>query len=599
MLPAISVGAAGGLLDRAGHLVRGRGLLLHRARRWWSAGRRSARRWREISSIAATAAVVSPWIASTRRAMSSVAFAVSCASSLTSLATTAKPLPASPARAASIVAFSASRFVCSAMLVITLTTLPISAEDSPSLATVAVVVSAAVTARAATSLASAALRGDLPDGGAHLLRAGGDGLHVAGDLLGGAGHHARLRRGLLGRGRDLRRATPTAPPRRRPPRPPRRRPSRARRAGSSCAASSAAAIRPSSSPAQPLVTGQVAGRRARRPTSCTERTVRDDPPRRPSARPTARAMPATRRPRVIVRPDAALRDAAAPRRPRRARSRQPLEVAPALSRRPSDLRVVGRLPAGDVVGRGRARGLVLRRVVARRCRAEAVDDPWRRVMPVAVAAPVERTRRAASPRRRSSRGRSPRRARRSASRGRDVASGRSRPLRRVDRAEQVLESERGVGGLLIRGDAGRRWSRPTTATTDVGEDLGGATGPRRPDGGEPAGPPRTGAGREGRRTRGAVTAAVMACSRKRTGLWVARGRRTGERMPRNVGRSDSDRAASTCVSATARRMADDRLRDVDMAPIRQHSADRKCDEGRRPRVARSPPWSRRRGAVTQ
>ena len=85
-------------------------------RRWWSAGRRSARRSREISSIAVTAAVVSPWIASTRRAMSSVAFAVSCASSLTSLATTAKPLPASPARAASIVAFSASRLVCSAML---------------------------------------------------------------------------------------------------------------------------------------------------------------------------------------------------------------------------------------------------------------------------------------------------------------------------------------------------------------------------------------------------------------------------------------------------------------------------------------------------
>ena len=81
-----------------------------------------------ISSIAATAAVVSPWIASTRRAMSSVAFAVSCASSLTSFATTAKPLPASPARAASIVAFSASRFVCSAMQVITFTTLPISAE---------------------------------------------------------------------------------------------------------------------------------------------------------------------------------------------------------------------------------------------------------------------------------------------------------------------------------------------------------------------------------------------------------------------------------------------------------------------------------------
>src|SRR3712207_8630026 len=39
----------------------------------------------------------------------------------------------------------------------TLTTLPISADESPSLATVAVVVSAAVTARAATSDASAAL----------------------------------------------------------------------------------------------------------------------------------------------------------------------------------------------------------------------------------------------------------------------------------------------------------------------------------------------------------------------------------------------------------------------------------------------------------
>ena len=89
--------------------------------------------------------------------MSSVALAVSWASSLTSLATTAKPLPASPARAASMVAFSASRLVCSAMLVITFTTLPISADESPSLATVAVVVSAAVTARAATSLASAAL----------------------------------------------------------------------------------------------------------------------------------------------------------------------------------------------------------------------------------------------------------------------------------------------------------------------------------------------------------------------------------------------------------------------------------------------------------
>ena len=110
----------------------------------------------EISPIAATAAPVSAWIACTRRAMSSVAFAVSCASSFTSLATTAKPLPASPARAASMVAFSASRLVCSAMQVITFTTLPISAEDSPSFVTVALVVSTAVTAFAATSDAAAA-----------------------------------------------------------------------------------------------------------------------------------------------------------------------------------------------------------------------------------------------------------------------------------------------------------------------------------------------------------------------------------------------------------------------------------------------------------
>ena len=54
--------------------------------------------------MASTAPVVSAWIASTRREMSSVARAVSCASSFTSPATTAKPLPASPARAASMVA---------------------------------------------------------------------------------------------------------------------------------------------------------------------------------------------------------------------------------------------------------------------------------------------------------------------------------------------------------------------------------------------------------------------------------------------------------------------------------------------------------------
>jgi hypothetical protein len=47
--------------------------------------------------------------------MSSVALAVSLASSFTSLATTAKPLPASPARAASIVALRANKLVCSAI----------------------------------------------------------------------------------------------------------------------------------------------------------------------------------------------------------------------------------------------------------------------------------------------------------------------------------------------------------------------------------------------------------------------------------------------------------------------------------------------------
>ena len=68
-----------------------------------------------IWAIASTAPLVSPWMASILRLMSSVALAVCLASSLTSLATTANPLPASPARAASIVAFRASRFVCWAM----------------------------------------------------------------------------------------------------------------------------------------------------------------------------------------------------------------------------------------------------------------------------------------------------------------------------------------------------------------------------------------------------------------------------------------------------------------------------------------------------
>ena len=72
-----------------------------------------------IWAMASTAPLVSPWMASIFRLMSSVALAVCLASSLTSLATTAKPLPASPARAASMVAFSASRLVCWAMEVMT------------------------------------------------------------------------------------------------------------------------------------------------------------------------------------------------------------------------------------------------------------------------------------------------------------------------------------------------------------------------------------------------------------------------------------------------------------------------------------------------
>ena len=71
-------------------------------------------------------------MAPTRVGMSSVARAVSSASSLTSPATTAKPLPASPARAASMVAFRASRLVWAAMFVMILMTGTISADESPS-----------------------------------------------------------------------------------------------------------------------------------------------------------------------------------------------------------------------------------------------------------------------------------------------------------------------------------------------------------------------------------------------------------------------------------------------------------------------------------
>jgi len=101
----------------------------------WSSSIRATRP--AIRSIASTAATVRREFSSILRPISSAASADSLASSLTSPATTAKPLPASPALAASIVALSARRFVWWAIAVIVLTTLAISAEPSPSWATVA------------------------------------------------------------------------------------------------------------------------------------------------------------------------------------------------------------------------------------------------------------------------------------------------------------------------------------------------------------------------------------------------------------------------------------------------------------------------------
>ena len=68
----------------------------------------------------------------TTPSISSVARAVSVASSLTSPATTANPRPASPARAASMVAFRASRLVCAAMAVMVRAMSAIWAADSSS-----------------------------------------------------------------------------------------------------------------------------------------------------------------------------------------------------------------------------------------------------------------------------------------------------------------------------------------------------------------------------------------------------------------------------------------------------------------------------------
>ena len=154
-------------------------------------------------AMASTAPLVSVWIAAIFWLISSVALAVCLASSLTSLATTAKPLPASPARAASIVAFKASRLVCCAMEVMTLMTWPISALETPSLEMVALVVSAVLTASPETRADSVAFLAMSCNGGAHFLGAGGDGLQVAVDLIGGVGNDVGLRGGFLGIGSDL------------------------------------------------------------------------------------------------------------------------------------------------------------------------------------------------------------------------------------------------------------------------------------------------------------------------------------------------------------------------------------------------------------
>src|SRR5208337_4075631 len=124
-----------------------------------------------IWPIAATAPLVSDWMLSIFRLMSSVALAVSLASSFTSFATTAKPFPASPARAASMVAFSASRFVCCAIEVITLITWPISALLWPSLVIVRLVASAERTAAFATFRHHVGLVRCMPGTEADLLRA--------------------------------------------------------------------------------------------------------------------------------------------------------------------------------------------------------------------------------------------------------------------------------------------------------------------------------------------------------------------------------------------------------------------------------------------
>src|SRR5690606_32059051 len=114
----------------------------------------------------------------------------------TSSATTAKPRPASPARAASMAALSASRLVCSAMPRITSSTVPICSllADRPCISPMALVrsrisawnssVVRSITPRPTREAAGGPGRpgrfaAHVLGGGAHLLRGGGQHVHLA------------------------------------------------------------------------------------------------------------------------------------------------------------------------------------------------------------------------------------------------------------------------------------------------------------------------------------------------------------------------------------------------------------------------------------
>ena len=239
--------------------------------------------------------------------MSSVAFAVSCARSFTSFATTAKPLPASPARAASIVAFNANRFVCSAIDVITFTTVEISADDTPSFATVSFVRDATSTAEPATRAASFAFcaisRIDAPISSAPVatvctLRetcsaAADTTFALRTGLIRRRRDRLRHRRQLLRRPRQRpRRATRSSPPPRAstPPHGSRSRPSpRPRPASSPTPTASDHHRPPPPAPRSPRASGRVMRRATARPS-------------RPPQRPRRRAGCATivRRPSLVA-----------------------------------------------------------------------------------------------------------------------------------------------------------------------------------------------------------------------------------------------------------------------------------------------------------